>query len=156
MRGSPYDHFLVDAQHKLLFCRIEKVANTLFADLFCSLNRQHPVDVDLAPLHHPLWGTWEFEDGCDWWSANADGAVATALTSAEWTRAVFFRDPLDRFLSAYLSKCVPGHDVDTRVCTEVFGGTPNPSFADLVQAVGATPGWQPLQVYPQRGHARSG
>ena len=143
VRGSIYDHFLVNRPHKLLFCRIEKDANTLFADFLCSLSRSHAASVDVAPMHHRLWGTWDFEDGCDWWSANGDDIVPTALASDAWTRAVFYRDPLDRFLSAYLSKCVPGHDVDTRMCGNVFPGAGHqPSFAFLVNAAGRD-GWAP-------------
>ena len=143
VRGSVYDHFLVNRPHMLLFCRIEKDANTLFADFLCSLSRNHAASVDVAPMHHRLWGTWDFEDGCDWWSANGDDIVPTALASDAWTRAVFYRDPLDRFLSAYLSKCVPGHDVDTRMCGNVFPGAGyQPSFAFLVNAAGRD-GWAP-------------
>lgn len=38
-----------------------------------------------------------------------------------WTSAVFVRDPLERFLSGWFSKCTPGHDLDREVCTALFG-----------------------------------
>ena len=87
-RGSANDHFMVNRAHKLLFCRIEKVAGTLFGDFFCSLKKHHAAGIDVGPLHHLAWGTWNFEDGCDWWSANDDAAVSGAFASDSWTRAV--------------------------------------------------------------------
>jgi hypothetical protein len=42
------------------------------------------------------------------------------LVDPSWTKAVFYRDPVTRFLSAYRSKCEAGHDT-TPDCKSVFG-----------------------------------
>jgi hypothetical protein len=50
-----------------------------------------------------------------------------ALEDPAWHKGVFVRDPLERFLSGYRSKCEPGHDGDTRHCMSAFGSH-NASF----------------------------
>ncbi|MDC0525935.1 sulfotransferase family protein [bacterium] len=48
-----------------------------------------------------------------------------------WTSAVFLRDPLERFVSGFLSKCTDGHDPDRHICASVFGAT-DATFAQAV------------------------
>ena len=63
------------------------------------------------------------------------------LSSPEWTRAVFFRDPAERLLSAYLDKVVGtthrlqrrqnGQNVDTTTTTNIT----TPSFAQWIESL---------------------
>ena len=128
--------------HRLLFCAIEKNANTAFEDLLCSLS--HSSDPWwlrwlTTGWVAASWRTWaDFELPCMWaathphnqgfddqttWSAfyhRDDGRRSPGGEATEgWTSAVFVRDPLERFLSGYLSKCTPGHDLDREVCTQL-------------------------------------
>ena len=147
--------FRISPAQRLLFCSIEKNANTAFSDLLCSLARAGE-----SSTHPPSWWrrlaaqfrtTHDFELGCTWLSASplnvgmSDEQVWSAFRheprdessssemrgAANWTSAVFLRDPLERFLSGYISKCTPGHDPDRYICDWIFG-SPNASFAHAV------------------------
>ena len=147
MQGSTVNFFRVVPHRKLLFCDIAKNANQAFSDLLCSLMRSH---------EQPAWErsfasrmrTWDdFEQGCTWISTNPASVGMNASQTWQafnhqlpgWTSAVFVRDPLERFLSGYRSKCEPGHDPDRHVCGYVFGAK-NASFAHAVRAINATRG----------------
>lgn len=92
-------------------CWIDNVRDVAFVDLFCSLSKHHPPDAE--PPRGLLRGqpAFDFEAGCDFGTVTpaavgmAGSRLEAALGDVAWTRAVFFRDPLDRFLSAYLSFC---------------------------------------------------
>jgi hypothetical protein len=147
MPGSPVRDFRLAPRHGLLLCTIEKAANSALCDLACSLERTGA---------HARW--WDrlaaqvrtpdgFELGCTWNTANAatlglsDADVwrafrhGTAAGQSNWTSAVFVRDPLERFLSGYISKCTDGHDPDRYICRRVFGRTDAP-FASAVATMG--------------------
>ena len=144
-------HFRVVPGRRLIFCLIDKNANTAFADVLCSISREARSSWRRWIETH--WRTWaDFELGCRWTSTSllAQGMNSTELWSAfwhrrpGWTSAVFVRDPLERFLSAYLSKCTRGRDPDFEVCQQVFGHK-YVSFAHAVQVLTAVddlpPGW---------------
>jgi len=147
------DHFRVVPAHRLIFCLIDANANSAFADSLCSLAREgRPAWRRFIDTH---WRTWaDFELGCSWTStsAAAQNVSADALWRAfrhelpGWVSAVFVQDPLERFLSAYLSKCTPGQDPDYEVCTKVFGHK-YVSLAHAVTVIRArngkelSPGW---------------
>lgn len=154
VRTLGYQHFHVVASRKLIFCAIEKNANSAFDDLLCSLSHAPAESGVLQPLRRWLavhLRTWaDFELGCAWMSTYFayQGLGIAQLSRAMrhlderegepgWHSFVFVRDPLERFLSGYLSKCVPGHDVDHDVCEEVFGAYPI-SFAAAVAVVNAS------------------
>ena len=83
------DRFIIIPEYKLMFCYIEKVGCTSFNHLFTSIRKQ------------------------DWhWFQNSPQALNYTksdlewiLSNPEWQKAVFYRHPLDRVLSAYKSKC---------------------------------------------------
>jgi hypothetical protein len=60
--------------------------------------------------------------------------LANAIADPKWHKAVFYRDPIERFVSGYISKCIPGHDKDRFHCTDAFGKR-NATFAEAVAAV---------------------
>ena len=43
------------------------------------------------------------------------------MLDPEWHKAVFYREPLERFISGYQSKCEPDHDIDRFHCESAFG-----------------------------------
>ncbi|KAG5184957.1 hypothetical protein JKP88DRAFT_348383 [Tribonema minus] len=60
-----------------------------------------------------------------------------------WHKAVFYREPLARFLSAYRSKCESGHDDGAELCEQEFG-KPNPTFEEAVERLVTQPYiWNP-------------
>lgn len=79
------------------------------------------------------------------WQKNmgySTASLRSALTDDRWTKAIFYRDPLDRFLSAYLSKCTDGHDEEwdrNNICKPIFGSR-SPTFAHAA-AVVSRPGF---------------
>ena len=58
------------------------------------------------------------------------------LLNDTWHKAVFYREPLERFLSGFRSKCEPGHDADIFHCTSAFG-TQRSTFVNAVQHLAA-------------------
>ena len=72
----------------------------------------------------------------------------------DWTSAVFVRDPLERFLSGYISKCTDNHDPDRYICARVFGAR-DASFARAVAVMGAAAD-AGVEPEGQLSHARSG
>lgn len=90
---------LVVPSLKLIFCFIPKNAGTQFNRLMNALNglehRQGEIcsdgDPNYASSMHGNFTHLDFEE---------------ALNSDNWTKAIFLRDPLERFISAYQSKCV--------------------------------------------------
>lgn len=145
--------------HRLIFCAIEKNANTAFEDLLCSLS--HASDPWwlrwlTTGWVAAAWRTWaDFELPCMWAATHPDNQGLDGRTtwnafyhkqqfsddqaSEEWISAVFIRDPLERFLSGWLSKCTPGHDLDREVCTQLFGA-PDASFARAVEVISSIEG----------------
>eukprot|EP00928_Gymnodinium_smaydae_P059585 TRINITY_DN4296_c0_g1_i5.p1 TRINITY_DN4296_c0_g1~~TRINITY_DN4296_c0_g1_i5.p1 ORF type:complete len:392 (+),score=57.41 TRINITY_DN4296_c0_g1_i5:60-1178(+) len=93
---------------KLAFCYIPKVACNQMTRLFNALNGVGP---DLFLQEGGAGGSvqsdWEFQLSTDlklpydWSKVSRENG---------WKFAVFTRDPLERYLSAFLSKCVPGPD----------------------------------------------
>ena len=81
--------------YRLLFCYIEKVAGTSFNSLF-----NHIADHKASRLKN----MWFLNDWRRLGLKMKD--VVGMLRNESWHKAVFYRDPVDRFVSAYLSKCV--------------------------------------------------
>jgi len=135
-------HFLWVPTRKLLVCRIDKVASSLLSDVLCSLNKQHASRE--YPARAMVDGIYDFEEECDHTTAIAAGFEHRDILGedSEWTRAVWFRDPLERFLSAYLSKCAGGHEKDGPAACEATFGSRTPSF----EAVAATASYHRFTV----------
>ena len=121
-------NFFIVPQRKMLICATEKVGMQMFADLMCSLGKWHSAtDAPKTVVHRDQF---EWEEGCDWHIAQAcdprshnmnSTMIEELLARPDWHKAVFYRDPLDRFLSGYRSKCEDGHDPDRWICEQVFG-----------------------------------
>jgi len=89
---------VVIESHKLLFFTVPKNACTTFKKLFRRM-MGHPDWFDRSP-HDPA------KNGLRYLGHYARDRQREFLTSPEWTRAIFVRDPLERTLSAYMDKAL--------------------------------------------------
>mmetsp|Transcript_57743 Transcript_57743/g.161010 ORF Transcript_57743/g.161010 Transcript_57743/m.161010 type:complete len:751 (+) Transcript_57743:65-2317(+) len=98
-----YEHslnfVLVVPKYRLLFCYVPKNACSQFNSIFNEMNGVPESDVQ------PWFGSSALR--AFGWSKQQ---VAETIRSQQWYKAVFLRDPLERILSGYLSKCLPNKD----------------------------------------------
>ena len=113
----PFD-FAMIPQHKLLFCRIHKAGSS-------ALNHLLPA---IAPPPFPQHPTWTYYQTSDYGLHSED--MIRILNDPSWVKVVIYRDPLERFLSAYRSKCEE-FDQDN-VCDDVFHKK-RPTFAEAIR-----------------------
>eukprot|EP01031_Cornospumella_fuschlensis_P033963 gene33963-41100_t len=90
-RGTYYSlsHLLINERYKLLLCPIQKVGSTLFNALFSRMeDREGWFDWRIRKPGTPAWrlGIKRLEE---------------IFQDPTWTRAIFFRNPVDRLYSAY-------------------------------------------------------
>jgi Sulfotransferase family len=111
-------------------CIFRQVGCAMFNLLFRLLRLMHP-----SMTHHEAQHLVESQ-----WFKNEPAhhqldkaQLQEMLVSANWTKAVFYRDPVARFVSAFRSKC-EGFDVDGDVnCHEAFGNETIPLPQALYQ-----------------------
>lgn len=104
-RGSGWDVSpVVVERYRLLFFTVPKVACTTFKALFRRMGGY--ADWATKSPHDPK------TNGLQYLSHYNRTAQAEYMTSPDWTRAIFVRDPLARTLSAYLEKGL-GNDTGT-------------------------------------------
>ena len=104
---------IVLEKYKLIFFTTAKVACTTWKQLFRRMMDYEDWYVegteDLLPWN-PLTNGLKYLN-------NYDRATATKMmTSTEWTRAIFLRDPKERLLSAYLDKVIKEPEVVLNTC----------------------------------------
>ena len=101
-KGWDWDqHPYVIESHKLVFYSIPKVSTTIFKQLFRRMEGYENWKTrDSLITHDPRINGLKRLRRKDFSPEN----IATMLISPEWTRAIFIRDPKERFLSAYLDK----------------------------------------------------
>ena len=117
-------HFVyVDERHRLLFAAVPKAACSEFMRLFHRLRN----DSDWRSRNPHFRGDRPLL------SALAPDRATEILNDPSWTKAVFFRDPASRLLSAYLDKFVVGNSYSTKV----FHAEKKLKFADFVDLVAA-------------------
>ena len=113
-----YDFALIPS-HKLMFCRIHKVGTTPLNLLLAAL----------APTPYPDHPDWTVHEAADYNLTAVN--ITSIIKDPSWVKAVFYREPLERFLSAYRSKC---ETVEDTTCDEVFLKQ-RPSFKDAVRSI---------------------
>lgn len=115
------DRFIVVPEYKLLFCYTEKVGCSMFNHLFRMLRLLHPnVRTNLHEAKYLASNTWFRNTPSHHNISKSD--LEDILINQSWTKAVFFRDPATRFLSAYRSKCVLHEDARRKNhCSKAFG-----------------------------------
>jgi hypothetical protein len=116
---TPYDKFyraryyapVVSHEFKLLFVPIPKVACTQWLQLFRRLAGEENWKDRRAGLPYT-----PDTNGLTYLSDYSVVEADEMLTSPEWTRAVFIRDPKERLLSAYLDKVVNSQHIVLGAC----------------------------------------
>ena len=86
----------------ILFCWIQKVGCTNFKKLF------KPLSIHIRAA---------VPNGNEW---TPNKIVNSIMHNTSWHKAVFYREPLERFLSGYLDKCIKEYPHGT-YCQRVFG-----------------------------------
>lgn len=110
-----YGTLLAAPELKLLFCFIPKNACTQFNKLMNALNNI-PVFGDICGPSDPNFRSLASRE-----------VIRNHVDDPSWTKAVFLRDPLERLVSAYKSKCEPPAEC---------GGCLDQDFNKLVQKLG--------------------
>ena len=111
------ENFIIVPERKLLFCYIEKVGATSFNRFFYDLRNTTQPDPHCCGM---------------WWTNTPRrlgyslAGVERILRDASWHKAVFYRDPVVRYVSSFLSKCTDGHDLDRWHCENEFGSVKPP------------------------------
>ena len=110
---------IVVKEYKLLFFSVPKVACTTFKFLFRRI--QGVIDWDnqdsiLGLPHNPEYNNLTYLSDYSLQEASE------MMTSPDWTRAIFVRDPKERFLSAFLDKAISNYGLFTtrKCCTDVM------------------------------------
>lgn len=110
--------YVILPPYKLMFCRIHKAGST-------GLN--HVVSA-LVPPRFPQRPEWTVHGASDYGLTASD--VSNLLRDQSWFKAFIYREPLERFLSAYRSKC-EGYDAPTN-CHRAFH-TNIPTFSGAIR-----------------------
>jgi hypothetical protein len=108
--GSWDEAPIVVESHKLLFFTIPKCGCTVFKQLFRRMYgyTNWQAHTDTFP-HQPI------ANGLNYLYHYSPSEAQRMLTDPSWTRAIFFRDPNERLLSAYLDKALDQHGKYLRV-----------------------------------------
>ena len=121
-RDVGYQRFIIVPEYKFLFCFIEKTGCMMFSELLRVLRLLHP-SMKLAYNRKEA----EFQAETTW-NRNTPrhhGLNRTDLlrlvNDEEWTKAIFFRDPVSRFVSGMKSKCGRADPDGVKHCDLAFG-----------------------------------
>ena len=108
--GSWDEAPIVVESHKLLFFTIPKCGCTVWKQLFRRMYgwQNWKVHDEYLP-HHPI------SNGLNYLYHYKPDEAEKMLTDPSWTRAILFRDPKERLLSAYLDKVLHNHGKYVRV-----------------------------------------
>ena len=114
------NRFIIVPEYKLMFCYVEKTGCSMFNHLFRILRLHHPSLADnTKELMYQANDTWYRNTPEHHGLKKSD--LEDMLQNPEWTKAVFYRHPLTRYLSAFRSKC-EGWDWDGwKRCVDAFG-----------------------------------
>ncbi|CAJ1392073.1 unnamed protein product, partial [Effrenium voratum] len=110
--GGPWSYTLVHPPKQLAFCYVStsggrwkgKVASQRMVHFFNLLNRVQ------VPETLTLWNEHISPEELIFWQGSTPVGQKIPEPGRGWRFAAFVRDPLERYVSAFLSKCVPGPD----------------------------------------------
>jgi hypothetical protein len=116
---------IVVPEYKLIFFSIPKVGCTVWKQLFRRMaGLQNWKDPEV--VHDPN------QNGLTYLSDFTDQQANSMMLSKEWHKALFVRDPKERFLSAYLDKAVSNFGKHMENCCHQFLNT-KPEHKDISQ-----------------------
>lgn len=115
------NRFIVVPEHKLLFCFMEKISCSMFSHLFRMVRLLHPSMKDnIDEAMYQAEKTWD-RNPPEHHNMTVANVTDIFFHDDTWTRAIFYREPVGRFLSAFRSKC-GGADQDGGMhCKQAFG-----------------------------------
>ncbi|KAG5188112.1 Sulfotransferase family-domain-containing protein [Tribonema minus] len=156
------DHLIVVPEYKIIFCSIAKVSSVAFNDLFRSLRA--PFDPSMLegtrfgriiPFGRNSYAShnWSLQN------------LTQAVNDRDWVKAVFYREPLTRFVSAYKEKCerrppgnrqllgwsplaLPPRPPGSSFCSRIFGQR-HPTFTEVVERLQQQPRIENAHWRPQ-------
>jgi hypothetical protein len=118
--GNSYQRFILVPEYQLAFCFIEKTGCMMFSELFRILRLLHP-----TMKHRPNEAKWLAETT---WNRNQPShfqwdreKLLEIVNNPNWTKAVFYRDPVARFASGFKSKCGRADPDGQEHCDGAFG-----------------------------------
>lgn len=131
---------MIVPEYKLMFCWIDKVGGSMFQDIWRTLRMLHP-DVEMAEKIFQGRRKKLFFRQVPSRFGLFKSDLEDLHTNPEWTKAVFFRDPATRFLSAFQSKCIKPMEEGGHTCRSMFQihWLKNFTFDDAIDAVAANP-----------------
>jgi len=119
-------HFIIVRKYKLLYCYFPKVGGTSMNMLLFKMSGEAPAaGKDSSESHGHL-----SPDALGWTRED----LQAALEDDSWTKAVLYRDPVERFISAYMSKCKTDLRRLARPCKRHFGS--KVTFLEAVRMMG--------------------
>lgn len=119
------DRLIIVPEAKVMFCYIEKVGCKNFNDVF----RYYRSQYDQEQANDPTWRRNTFEIH----NFTVED-IQAAMKSKEWFKAVFYRDPLERVVAAWSSKCGGADKDGWKHCAAQFGSNNTP-FEDTVEQI---------------------
>ena len=119
------NHILVDTDNRLAFCSLEKIASSAWRRVMYLL--AHPREAVNAPrtdaaelaMHAWFFAHTRFRAVSGGKPDELAGKRLAAVLDPAYTASVVVRDPLDRFLSGFLNKCVQEADVKAAAAAHV-------------------------------------
>ncbi|PIC53487.1 hypothetical protein B9Z55_003170 [Caenorhabditis nigoni] len=98
---SYYHEFLVAPDNKLISCAIPKSMSQLTINIMCLLYDEHSFSAE----NNSLNDTWTTERKCQE-ESQFHNPSQQLLNDPDTVRFAFIRDPIQRFVSLYLDKCI--------------------------------------------------
>ena len=114
-------HVFINVDFRFIFFTIPKIASTPWIQLFLRLEGYKDWNAD---PHH--------RDGRPFLSDLSCSEIERYLNDPNWTKAVFFRDPAERLLSAYMDKIERGSYITKRLFNAGGGEISLNQFVEVV------------------------
>lgn len=142
-----YSHNFIDAlflipKYKLAFCVIPKCGSTMMGELLGLLSTYAHTTCSVS--------TWRWSSP-ECLGMNEDDVREQVYLNSSWHKAIFYRNPIVRFESAFISKCLPGHDAprhSVKHCKRAFGGW-NITLAHAMDNLNTTKKMRDIHFIPQ-------
>mmetsp|Transcript_22580 Transcript_22580/g.38232 ORF Transcript_22580/g.38232 Transcript_22580/m.38232 type:complete len:288 (+) Transcript_22580:134-997(+) len=136
------DSLILVPKYKLAFCIIPKCGSTMMNEVMSLLSTYAETKCSVA--------TWRWSSP-ECLGMDIDDVREHVYLNSSWHKAIFYRNPIVRFESAFTSKCVPGHDPprnSVKHCMRAFGGW-NITLAHAMDKLNTTKKMRDIHFIPQ-------